>query len=82
MALAETLRTELPYLRLVTHLGGGSFKSQMKKADKSGAQLALILGEDEVAKGAVGIKPLRTEAPQQQVQQTQAVDTLKGLLDQ
>src|SRR5690606_31423880 len=46
LALAENLRTELPYLRLVTHLGGGSFKSQMKKADKSGAQLALILGED------------------------------------
>jgi histidyl-tRNA synthetase len=82
MALAETLRTELPYLRLVTHMGGGSFKSQMKKADKSGAQLALILGEDEVARGEIGIKPLRTDAVQQQVEQTQVACAVKGLLDQ
>lgn len=82
IALAETLRTELPYLRLVTHMGGGSFKSQMKKADKSGAQLALILGEDEVALKQVGIKPLRTEAPQQQVEQGQAACAIKGLLNE
>lgn len=82
MVLAEALRTELPYLRLVTHMGGGSFKSQMKKADKSGAQLALILGEDEAARGQIGIKPLRTDAPQQQVEQTQVACAVKGLLDQ
>lgn len=81
LALAESLRTELPYLRLVTHMGGGSFKSQMKKADKSGAQLALILGEDEAAKGEVGIKPLRTDAEQQQVPQAQVACAVKGLLD-
>jgi histidyl-tRNA synthetase len=81
IALAETLRTELPYLRLLTHLGGGSFKSQMKKADKSGAQLALILGEDEAAKGEIGIKPLRTDAEQQQVSQNQVACAIKSLLD-
>src|SRR5690554_4745743 len=48
LQLAERIRDELPYLRLLTHCGGGSIKSQMKKADKSGADIALILGEDEV----------------------------------
>ena len=48
------------------HTGGGSFKSQIKKADKSGARLALIVGEDEVARGVVTIKPLRDQAEQQQ----------------
>lgn len=81
LTLAESLRTELPYLRLVTHLGGGSFKSQMKRADKSGAQLALILGEDEVARGEVGIKPLRTDAEQRQVAMAQVLDVLVGMLD-
>ncbi len=47
LLLAEQLRRALPALRLRSHCGGSSFKNQMKKADKSGAQLALILGEDE-----------------------------------
>src|SRR5690606_32194383 len=47
LQLAERIRDELPYLRLSTHCGGGSIKSQMKKADKSFADIALILGEDE-----------------------------------
>lgn len=63
--LAERLR-DLG-LDVVLHCGGGSFKSQMKKADASGAMLALILGEDEVDSGTVGLKPLRQEAPQQRV---------------
>lgn len=57
--LGEELRTALPHCRLQVHSGGGSFKSQMKKADRSGAQLALILGEQEVADDSVGFKPLR-----------------------
>ena len=48
MILADDLRTEYPSMRIESHCGGGSFKSQMKKADKSGATLALVLGEDEV----------------------------------
>ena len=62
LAAVETLRNTAPNLRIVQHLGGGSFKSQMKKADKSGASLALIWGEDEVSKGAVTVKPLRDGA--------------------
>jgi histidyl-tRNA synthetase len=81
LALAENLRTELPYLRLVTHLGGGSFKSQMKKADKSGAQLALILGEDEVARGEVGVKPMRQDLEQRQVAEDEVADMIRQLLD-
>ena len=59
MALAETLRDGIAHLRLTVNCGGGSFKSQFKKADKSGAQYALLLGEDEMARGEIGIKSLR-----------------------
>jgi histidyl-tRNA synthetase len=52
---------------VVLHAGGGSFKSQMKKADASGAALALIVGEDELKAAAVTVKPLRAARPQQQV---------------
>jgi histidyl-tRNA synthetase len=66
LAATEALRTSQPQLRIVQHTGGGSFKSQIKKADKSGARLALIVGDDEVARGVVTIKPLRDQAEQQQ----------------
>jgi len=62
--LAEQLRDALPGIRLVVHCGGGSFKSQFKKADKSGALYALILGEEEAAAGQVGFKPLRGDGEQ------------------
>ncbi len=55
----EHVRDEQPRLRIVQHTGGGGFKSQMKKADKSGARVALIWGEDEVAAHTVTIKSLR-----------------------
>lgn len=67
LAAAEQLRSELPWLRLQTHCGGGSFKSQMKKADKSNADFALIIGEDEAAAGQVTVKSLRADAEQQTV---------------
>ena len=54
--LAEQLRDQLPDLRILTHCGGGSLKSQFKKADKSGAQLALVLAEDEIVQNQVSIK--------------------------
>jgi histidyl-tRNA synthetase len=47
--------------------GGGSFKSQFKRADRSGAALALILGEEEVKSDLIGLKPLREEGDQQQI---------------
>lgn len=78
---AESLRTDLPYLRLVTNMGGGGLKNQMKKADKSGASLALILGEDEVAQGRITVKPLRTGDEQQQVAVEQLAETVQALLD-
>lgn len=63
--IAEQLRNELPELRLVSHCGGGSMKKQMKKADKSGAEVALIIGADEIAQQQVTVKPLRTAEEQQ-----------------
>ena len=65
-ALAERLRDALPWLRVETGLGGGSFKSQFKRADKSGARLALVIGEDEIAAGAAAVKRLRGEGGQEQ----------------
>ena len=67
LCLAEQLRDALPQLRLQVNLGGGSFKSQFKKADKSGALYALILGDDELAAQCVSLKPLRHDEEQQQV---------------
>ena len=64
-ALGEWLRDQVPGLRLLSHCGGGSFKSQFKKADRSGARFALVLGDDELALGRVGVKPLREQAEQQ-----------------
>ncbi|HBZ95275.1 MULTISPECIES: histidine--tRNA ligase [unclassified Pseudomonas] len=67
LTLVEGLRDELPGLRLLLNTGGGSFKSQFKKADKSGARYALILGDDELAGRVVGCKPLRDDSEQQNV---------------
>jgi histidyl-tRNA synthetase len=61
---------------VVTHLGGGSFKSQFKRADASGAQLALIVGDDEAAQNAVTVKPLRIEAEQRRVPLDDLADTV------
>ncbi|GIX26433.1 MAG: histidine--tRNA ligase [Burkholderiales bacterium] len=63
--VAEALRDA--GLRVVLHCGGGGFKSQMKKADASGAQVAVILGEDELQAGEVSVKPLRIPQPQVRV---------------
>lgn len=78
--LAEQLREALPGLRMVVHCGGGSFKSQFKKADKSGALFALILGEDEVAAEQIGIKPLRSDAQQENIAWHDLPARLKQLL--
>jgi len=61
LSSVELLRSQYPAYKIIQHTGGGSFKSQMKKADKSGAQVALIWGEDEVAAGTVTVKPMRVE---------------------
>lgn len=64
MAMAERLRGDLPGLNLMCNAGSGSFKSQFKRADRSGAGLALILGEDEVREKKISVKFLREEREQ------------------
>jgi len=74
--LAETLR-DSSRLRIEVNLGGGSFKSQMKRADKSEAKYALILGEQELAEGRIGLKPLRSDEQQESVPLDELAATLE-----
>jgi len=62
------------------HAGGGSFRAQMKKADASGAALAIIVGDDEVAAGTVAIKPLRTAGVQVAVPVADAAARVAALI--
>jgi histidyl-tRNA synthetase len=64
LQLVERLRSERPGVRFELNTGGGNFKAQFRRADKSGARLALIVGDDELARGVVGMKPLRDTAGQ------------------
>ena len=75
-ALAEELRDRANGIRVETNLGGGSFKAQMKRADKSGAEYALILGEQELEEGRIGVKPLRSNEEQASI----ALDDLATML--
>ncbi len=77
--LAKQLRDAVPDICLVVHCGGGNFKSQFKKADKSGAQLALILGDMEVEQNTVAVKYLREDKPQQEMTVAEVVKVLKQL---
>jgi len=60
LLLAEQLRDQLPDLKLITHCGGGSFKNQFKRADRSGARWTFILGDDEIRQKVVGVKTMET----------------------
>ncbi len=80
-SLAETIRELMPRLELVVHAGAGSFKSQMRKADKSGARIALILGESELTAGTVAVKFLRQEKAQAEFSQAEIVTQLASLLN-
>ncbi|HCF5151883.1 TPA: histidine--tRNA ligase [Pseudomonas aeruginosa] len=82
LTLAEQLRSAIPAIRLLVNAGAGSFKSQFKKADKSGARFALILGEDEVANRVVGFKPLRDEGEQQSIAWDALPEHLAACLEQ
>lgn len=75
MQLAESLRDAIPEIRLMTNFGGGNFKKQFARADKWGARLALVLGEDEVKNNQVVIKDLRSGD-----QQTVARNDISGVL--
>jgi len=69
LVLADSIRTANPTLEVHTNIVGGSFKSQFKKADKSGARLALVLGDDEIANHKLSIKDLRKETEQITIEQ-------------
>lgn len=84
LVLSERLRDELANVRIFNVCGGGSFKSQMKRADKSQAEIALILGDDELDNDVVTVKYLRADqgdkkAQQEQLSQQQVIELLKSL---
>lgn len=79
LALVEKIRNGLADLVIQTNCGGGSFKSQMKKADKSAASLALIIGEDEMANNTVTIKYLREDKPQKTVSQQDLLNHMQTI---
>jgi histidyl-tRNA synthetase len=64
LRIVEQLRSARPGVRFELHVGGGNFKAQFRRADRSGAPLALVIGEDELARGVVGVKPLRASSGQ------------------
>ncbi len=80
LRLAEEIRNEVPGLKLQVNCGGGSFKSQFKKADKIGAEYAIILGDDEVSRKELAIKSLRSEQGQKTFNQEQAIAFLQEFL--
>jgi histidyl-tRNA synthetase len=78
--VAEQLRDAWPALRLQANLGGGNFKAQFRRADKSGAQYALVVGEDEAARGVVALKALRREQAQEECAIDRISERLGSLL--
>jgi len=80
MALAEDIRRAESGWQVLTNCAGASMKSQFKRADKSGARVALIIGEGEISAGTVGVKLLREQTEQQSVPTVQLLDVLRGIL--
>ena len=80
MKLAEQVREKMPHLSVQYHCGGGSFKSQFKKADRSGAEIALVIGGNEMDNNQVSIKYLRSEQQQQTLSLEQLLDLLSSEL--
>lgn len=81
LGLAEALRDQWPQLRVTTDLQGGSFKAQFKRADRSGARLALVLGEQEVAEGTVSVKDLQGDTQQVSLDRAGLADWLRAFFD-
>ena len=82
MKLAEELRDNIPGLRLQSHIGGGGFKAQFKRADRSGAGYALVIGDDEAEQQRVAVKPLRGEGEQQVLDTQRLQEMLKAVTTQ
>jgi len=76
--LAEKLRSELPHLSTMLHCSGGNFKKQFRRADKSGATLALVLGESEVQTNQVVVKHLLGTAEQQTIDVANLIEHVKA----
>jgi len=79
-SIVEELRDRIDGVRVEMNLGGGSFKSQMKRADKSNAEYALILGEQELADGRIGLKPLRSVEDQSSIAFDELAEKLAKLV--
>lgn len=77
ISLCEETREHYPKLRVMMHCGGGSMKKQMKRADKSNAKIAIILGDDELEKNQVVIKSLREQLPQEIIERSQLMSFLQ-----
>lgn len=80
LLLAEALRNHFPFMRLQVNCGGGGFKAQLKRADRSEATFALILGEDEVKANDITLKPLREQSEQVTISQADLPEFLKTRL--
>jgi histidyl-tRNA synthetase len=81
LELAYDLRARVPDLRLITNLNAGSFKAQFKRADRSGALLALVLGEDEIRDGQLAVKFLRSGDEQLNLAREEAGDWIRKYID-
>jgi histidyl-tRNA synthetase len=76
LVLAEQIRSAFPRLQLVCNCGGGGMKAQFKRADRSGARFALVLGDAELESGTVVLKPLRSDEPQVAVARSELMGIL------
>jgi histidyl-tRNA synthetase len=81
LKLAYDLRAGIPELQLLNNVNGGSFKAQFKRADRSGARLALVLGEDEISTGRVTIKYLRGENEQLSIDRDKLVGWMQDFIE-
>ena len=80
LLLAESVRDAMPGLRVLTHCGGGGLKGQFRRADRSGAEFAVVLGEEEIVQDSVTLKPLRNQGEQRLVARSGLIATLKSLV--
>ena len=78
---SEQLRDSAPQVKVQMHCGGGNFKKQLKKADRSGAQIALIIGDDEVSNQSVAVKYLRQDKPQETMDSSDLLVSIGEILN-
>jgi histidyl-tRNA synthetase len=82
LQLAEQLRDALPGQGVHMHLGAGNFKAQFRRADRSGACLAVIMGDAELGRGVVAVKPLRRDAGQSEIPLAELPQRVRGMLEE